>query len=574
MSKSSHPKKTAPTPNASQIAAVRRLADNGDLDQANQRLAALRKAFPGFKPLLGLAWEVEDQCGTPMHAAARAYAWLQASPQSRAAMEALCTSAKSAGLAAVYGRALQRLAALDGRDDFELPTHLEGALGTLSLAQAEAIDLSRMHLADSNPAASIAVLQGVDHPSARNNTALALFSSGDIAQARSVAEANWQADPDNLFALGHAVRWRCWAEGLERCKGFAAPLQHSRARRPEEAIAQVSGLRFLGDEDAALRAWETASSGTYWREASDDLCALFADLRKKPDVLPGSGHEWFPDPWLRALTALAGKQTDKNIAQWEQQWDALLDTCGAHADYLMRAVDLGDAGTRFLALAVLKQRAKRTDSAAVATLTALLTHRNGPDSARMELLTWMTEEGLLDRKEPAQVWASGELRDVRSHGIRISSEAHPSPFPPQGAALNERVHAAIGARNLPLALELAQQLDRMYPDQPLAITNMAAIKEGLGDPHEEIAGLYRRAYALAPDYLFARCGLARCLAKEGQLEDARALLEGMLEREEFHRSEYRSFLHAQRTLAVASGEWQAVRTIDQSLADLEQALQD
>lgn len=146
-------------------------------------------------------------------------------PNSRAAAEALVESARAASLAAVCVRALARMRALEGQSALPLIDFFEAPLGDLTLEQAEAIDLSRMHLADDDPAAAAAVLQGVDHPSARNNLALAMFCSGDVAQARDVIEANWQGNPVNLFALERAVRWRCWAEGLDRCLGLAVSLR-------------------------------------------------------------------------------------------------------------------------------------------------------------------------------------------------------------------------------------------------------------------------------------------------------------------------------------------------------------
>src|SRR5450830_1367264 len=385
MSKISQSKRLSPTPNTDQIAAVRRLVEIGDGVQARQRLAVLRKSFPDFKPLLGLAWEIEDRCGVPMLAAARAFDWQRASPNSRAALEALFESARAAGYAALYGRALQRLSAMDGESDFQLPANIASALGELSFEQAEAIDLSRMHLADDKPAAAISVLQGIDHPSARNNMALALFVSGDIEQALAVIEANWKDDPDNLFALGSIVRWRCWTQGQDRCMGFVAPLRHTTPRRAEDAIAQISALRFLGDDNAALLAWQKCEEAPYWQRSSNDLRAIFADLKESAVELPGGSSMWFPGPWIRALTAIAGKSKEK----WEQQWDTLLETCDAHVDYLIRAVNFGDAATRLLGLSVLKLRAKRSNGAALASVNALLTDANGPDSARMDLLNWL-----------------------------------------------------------------------------------------------------------------------------------------------------------------------------------------
>jgi tetratricopeptide (TPR) repeat protein len=505
-----------------------------------------------------------------MLATARAYEWQRASPNSRTAIEALFESARAAGYVALYGRALQRLSALDGESDFQLPENIVSALGSLSFEQAEAIDLSRMHLADDNPAAAIAVLQGIDHPSARNNMALAFFVFGEVAQAVSVIEANWQANPDNLFALDSVIRWRCWSQGLDRCIGFVAPLRHTTPRRAEDAIAQISALRFLGENQAALLAWMNCEKAPYWKGASNDLREIFADLKEACVQLPGGSGMWFPGPWIRALTAIAGKSKEK----WEQQWDTLLETCDAHVDYLIRAVDFGDAATRLLGLSVLKHRAVRSDRAALASVNALLTHPNGSDSDRMDLLNWLIDHGLRSRSESVEVWLSGELRTINSKSVRITDESRASPYPPEGTALNERVLESIGRRDLQQALSLAQHLNQMYPDQPMALVNLAGIKEGLKHPKAEVTDLYRQAYSMAPDYLFARCGLARCLAGDGQVEEAHKLLDGILDREEFHRSEYRSFLMAQHALALACGEHDAVRSLRASLVDLDKAVDD
>ena len=569
MSKTSHRKIQPPTPSAIQLTAVRRLAQSGDRAQAQQRLAVLRKSFPDFKPLLGLAWEVEDACGVPMLAAARAVAWQRASPQSRAANEALCSSARAAGLVAVYGRALQRLTAMDGAGVYALPESINSPFGTLSHEQAEALDLSRMHLADENPTAAMAVLQGLDHPSARNNLALAAFVGGDVAQAAAVIEANWRAEPDNLFALNSLVRWRCWIQGLDACLGFAAPLRHTTPRRAEDAVAQISALRFLGEDSAALLAWNNAEKAPYWPDVDDELRAMFSNLQRADVALAGGSNMWFPGPWLRALSSIANLPEN----QWEPRWDAVIETCDAHVDYLYRVATLGDPAARKLGQSVLKLRAKRADTAALARLQALLTHPAGPDSGRMELCSWLESEGLRNSGEPVSMWQAGALRMINPHGFRISNEPKASPFPPPGTRLNERFHEAIGLGKLPKALDLALQLRQMYPQEPSALINLAAIKEGLRHPADGITALYRQAFSMAPDYLFARCGWARCLTREGKISEAKSLLEGILDREEFHRSEYQSILLTQRELALALGEHEIARNLDQAITDLRKAME-
>lgn len=391
-----------------------------------------------------------------------------------------------------------------------------------------------------------------------------------MAQAREVAQANWQAHPANLFALERALRWRCWAEGLGPCMGAVPTLREAVPGRAEDAIARIAALRFLGETEAARQAVDDTQEAAYWGQATRDLREMFEDLAESPEQLPADDAAWFPRPWRHAMAALARESRHSGEAAVQARWDARLGECGAHAGYLERAAELGDAATRLLALGVLKHRAKAADAAAIAGLRQLLTRPCGPDAVRMELLDWLAEQGLQPRGDPADILAGGRVRTTRSYGLHIHDEPRPSPFPPQGQALQQRVHQALSRGALREALDLAQQLRDKYPGQPAALNDLAAIRQAMGAPLDEVAALYRQARELAPGDLFARCGLARCLAELGQVDEARALLEGLLERSDWHHSEYRSLLLAQRALAQASHDQDAVNVADQALRELSQ----
>ena len=638
MSKTKHAKPGATTPQASQLAAVRRLADAGKLLEARQRHAALRQAYPGFKPLLGLAWEIEWLAGDPIIAAARAWGWQLASPNSRQALEALAESAREAGLAALAARAGQRLRGLEsGRTEDAPMQTFDAPLGPLTFEQAQAIDLSRMHLADGQPGAAAAVLQGVDHPSARNNLALALFDSGDLRQALAVADEAWQANADNLFALDHALRWRCWFGGMERCAGYRELLRAAVPRRAEDATARIAALRFLGDLEGARRAWDDVEDKDYWEHAAEEQLDLFealgdalgdgdadedadadeagfrvdaievgaqagrdrvidrdlaadADIDASDDDTDDTDADfdddfdddidddidaltqsspWFTPAWTQTLHRVALDSKATSDAEVQTLWAAHLDACDAHADYLKRACEIGGAMVRVLALAVLKRRAKQGDAAALSALTGLLVSMGGTDATRLALLNWLNDEGLRDPAAPATMLSAGKVREMRSIAMNISAEPRPSPYSPEGTLLSVQMHEAIGQRDFDAALELALRLREMHPEQPSALTNVASIEQALGTAPVELISMYREALALAPDHLFARCGLARLLAPRGKLDEARALLEGLLERKDWHYSEYRSYMLAQRAMALAQGEHQALLAMDETLLDIE-----
>jgi hypothetical protein len=563
-------RKVKDAPPSDQVAAVRKLVQALDLPRARQRLAALRAAYPAFKPLYGLAWEIEDAGGYPMAACAAAWAWHQASPGSRAALEALVENARGAMLVGLAVRAQHRLRQLDEGPGVPEPVeHIDAPLGRLTLAEAEGLDLGRMFLANDDPAAARTALEGIDHPSARNNLALAGFFEGRVAHAAELAEANWRADTANLFALEQLVRWRCWTAGLADCRDYADVLRQTRARRPEEALARCLALQLLGDEQAMRQAHTEESGAAYWQGATDqqlDLFDLLIDPRADEESL-GEDATWFPRRWRKQLGAAAGPLR-RGEAGAQARWDAQLDACDAHADYLLRAVQWGPVTVRRVAREVLLRRAGLGDAPALAALLGSLTSARGADHERNALMASLTERGLCDAGQPVEVFLRGELRRVKPIGQRIHAEPTPSPFSAPVQALVERMHAAIGRNDMDQALRLAEKVRALEPEQPAAWANLAALQEGTGVPIEQIAASFRRAHELAPDYIFARCGLSRTLAQQGRLDEAAELLQGLDGRAEWHHSEYRSYLMSQRELAQARGQHDVVAELESALGHL------
>lgn len=172
---------------------------------------------------------------------------------------------------------------------------------------------------------------------------------------------------------------------MDRCVGFAGMVRQAKPDRADQAIAQVATLRFLGEAGAAHQAWKDAARAPHWTPG-DPARGMFDALGDPDAEWPGGSPQWFPSTWLGVLGGLA-REAQRNRPDAEQsRIDAHLGTCDAHADYLARAVELGDAATRELAREVLKRRAWRGDTAALATLDRGLRHPAGPDTERSNLL--------------------------------------------------------------------------------------------------------------------------------------------------------------------------------------------
>jgi hypothetical protein len=593
-------------PQPAQVDAVRRLAAGGRYEEASSRLAELRARFPAFKPLLALAWEVEWKAGSPIAACARAWDWTQASPGSRAALEALTDSAKEAGLFALATQTLMRLRVLDGQPLAE-PEPEIGPFGKLSLEQAARLDLGRVFLSDARFDAAQEAFAHIEHPAARNNLALTLQSKGDIDGALAAFEGSWQGEPRNLFALEWAIRLRLWRHGRDRAAGLIAPLRGTPPVRSEDAYAQIAGLVLLGAHADADAAWRAAEGAGYWsaggandallrtrfdylggiaahRLGQDDEAerrfrlASDADAAYAPPTFArfalatpaisggvsaevGDFATWFPSSWVGRITALKA-----DTAAIED----FLRRCDATAEYLGLAAEFGGEGPRRMALEILKLRARAGDAAAAAELKSLLARPCGPDRERSRLHAWLTESGLLQQGETTRLLTGGEVRDIQGMNVRITAEPEEVDYTPAESELNESLHAALRDNKLAKALDLARRFLALRPRDPRALGYVATVKEALGHPPEEWEALYRQALEIDPEYLFAKMGLAKAHARRGEVEAARELLGTVLGRPEYHYSEWRSILLAQVALAKATEDYGAVLRINEAIAQLQE----
>jgi len=551
-------RKTQIKPQPAQVAAIEHLIDAGNYAAAQQRLHALHQTYPDFTPLLRLAWDIEDQMDQHMSATARAYDWHQAAPNSEMALQALLQSARSQGLLALAWYAQERLDTLEGIPAQRHSSALDGPFGTVTRQMMVTGDLAQMHTADNNPKATIALLKDTTHPAGRNNLASAWFMAGEVQKAHDIAYATWQDFPDNLYALGLVVRWRCWLQGFERCHGFVAPLLATRPLRAEDAIARIETLRFLDQEALAQQAWQDVQRADFWKDADDSQIAAFESLKPAGASLQTFAGNWLGLGWLNDFRAqaLLMKESAQAFSPLLQQ---KLLGFGAHTDYLCRAMALGDELTKQLALSILKQRSllpdasAQTAQAAKAALLGLLKKPTGTDEERMELLRWLLDNKLASPSEPMVVWLRGKLESVQSSKIALTEEPLEALYAVQEDPRYREFLDLCHQKRFQQAHDAALQLCHEFPDDPPAWTNLATVKDALRHPQAELNQLYAHAFAIDPSYFFACTGYAICLARQGKTDEANALLKPLTLRTEFHVSQYRSLLNAQVVVAQAMG---------------------
>ena len=604
--------KTSPQPEPAQLKAIDRLLENEDYRGAIGKIRPLLRRFPDHGGLHRALVEALDQSGDQRAAGLAAFAWAEHRPNSLPAQEALLRFATVLGHLILAEDTAPKVRALGGETPgFPIDPNLKEAM----LVQPDGsrtspdvmvrFDIGKLHLEGRDFAGAIHRLEGVEVQPARNNRALALFHLGRAAEALDAFLSNYQADAQNLFALGWAARLRLYQGDETGALGLCAPLGAAEARRMEDALQQLDALLLLKQDQLAWDAFERASRSDWFEGAAgvggaalrhygacaacrlgraDDAQWLwesalapkrgdghpgFALARANLDDFPGKeGQPSFPvvsDPdqalpitWTRALRASKGDA------------GAELDTLTASNAYLRALYLAGDESFRGLIAFVLRHRAERSDSDAARLLRELATLPVGTKDERLGFLGFLRSQGLLGRDEPASYWDGERLREIKVAGTEVYREAKESDLPPDlEALLSEAVTLFNEQRPDEAATRLQTILERV-PDHPVALGNLAAARTMQGRD-AEARDLLRRVVDRHPDYLFARCNLARTLIEEGEIDEAEQLLDGLAERERLHIQEVFTVYGALAMLYKARGDHDAATSI---LASLEEMVED
>lgn len=587
------PKAARPQP--AQLDSIRRLAGRGQYQEAGARLDSLRRQFPGFKPLYGLAWEIARHKGIPAEACAAALDWTQASAQSQPAWSALAESALG-HFPSLATWAERRIAELSGRQAGAEPAAKETRYGTVRFQDAICLESCNVYLSAGRFNEAQAQIGDMDYVPARNNLALIHFAKGDITAAADLLAVTCRQAPDNLFGLAQRIRLQLWTGGMAAATELLQDLPSAHAQRPEDLDGQLSTLILLD---------RLAEADAIWREQAKQQekdsprdyaqfpyvgAYLAWRLGHREEALSRLGRSDTFDNLKGALSleSVTGTPPDWHIGELSVWWPlssthamqrALADEptlaieltrFAVHNDYLVRMAELGGRAGRLIASFMLKHRSRLGDTGAIAALRTLLVCPCGSDQERQHLRAWLIDEELVTASDVTQIWLNGEIRENKPLSFRLIYEAmEEEDLPPTDAAAYEEASDHFAAGDTARATALLQALAQRHPDHPRVLANLALMMFAAGQPVTAFEIPARRAFELAPDYAFARFAVAYALIQQDKVDEALALLPPILAREELHITEWRTCLGVQLTAARRQGDTATLRNVMSLLRDLE-----
>jgi tetratricopeptide (TPR) repeat protein len=450
-----------------------------------------------------------------------------------------------------------------------------------------------------------------------NNVSAMFWEQGQPEPAISTALKVLDAEPQNVHALSNLVRYHVLSGHSDEAPQFAARLKASTAPAFDRTLKIAEALTYLGDDQgvldafqsadretelnvpsagmlyhlaavAAFRLGKTADAERYWRRSLKllpgfELAAGNLDDLRKP---PAERHGPWPftlgyyikketiNELIEALSAgysetqsvrrSAGSKVkspgknisvegdlDVNIVNVTHRW---YESHPEVAALLPVLLERGDPGGREFAFKMVNFL---ETPALLEALKDFSLGRFGPDMMRAEAAQKCIEAGLLP-SGMQKLWSRGQPRDVILMGFEIHAEpveTHGRQVEKLHEAALEAMHAGDGAKGE----ALLRQAIELEPDAPDLLNNLGAALELQGRKDESYA-LLRDVYARFPDYFFGQTSMAMLHIHQGEMDQARRILEGLGARPRLHILEFDALCVTYIDLFLAENNKPAARS--------------
>lgn len=431
-----------------------------------------------------------------------------------------------------------------------------------------------------------------DFESAQNNLSMMDAVEGKLTTAIERTRRLLKRHPDNVHALSNMVRFLCLSGKLGEAAEWGSKLKAVETDAPEALLKKAEGLAFLGDDQgvldafrqsegvgnkdskdskgkkekvgrieeplfyhlaaaASMRLGDDRAARKYWRAAlkiepgfelaEENMADLRKPLGKRNAPWYFSFHYWINARTLQDLAKMMEVMPeDSTLEQATRAFNQFIRKHPEIEGLVPVLLDRSDGDGRAFALQIATVHETPT---MLAALKEFALSKRGPDDMRLEAFSAVTEAGLLS-SEPVQVWRGGKWEEIMGIGYDIQYEPNDSGHSEQVIDLLSEGTQAIHDKEYDKAERLLKQALELKPGAPDIRNNLALAYERRGR-REESAAMIEQIHADHPDYIFATLSLARRYILEGELAKAKALLEPLLARRQFHITEFAAFANAQ-----------------------------
>jgi tetratricopeptide (TPR) repeat protein len=397
-----------------------------------------------------------------------------------------------------------------------------------------------------------------DNVHALSNLARLLFITGRYAEATTMAQRlkDSQAPAADL--------WTKKAEALAYLADHEGLLElYQQAREADKTVEESALFLHLvavamynqGREGQARRLWRRAlKAEPAFKLARQNLDDLDQPIGERNAPWAFSLPYWISEKTIRELY-LTFKTASRREAAARSEAGKFLKR---HPEIISLAPHLlahGDAACREI---VLNLAGATQDAAFLEALKVFALGQRGADDLRMQAAQLLVENDMLPPGS-VRLWLEGEWKDVLLLNFEVTPEAEERNPNPRVQSLAEKAIYALQDRDGRRAQELLEQAIALDPELPSLQNNLGVAYELQGQA-EKAHAMVREIHERFPDYLFGVTGVAMLAVREGDVETAHKLLNGLLTRKQLHVAEFDALCAAQIEVFLAEKNREAARS--------------
>jgi tetratricopeptide (TPR) repeat protein len=191
----------------------------------------------------------------------------------------------------------------------------------------------------------------------------------------------------------------------------------------------------------------------------------------------------------------------------------------------------------------------------LAALEGFVHGQRGRDEQRMNAGQILSEAGLLP-SGPTRMWMRGEWQELLMLNFEITPEPEESDLSPEVLRLSDKAYHALKSGEPEKAQQLLEQAIAQEPDSPTLLNNLAKALEMQGDK-EKMQAILLDMHQRFPDYFFGIISRARMAMQDGDLEVARRMVDGLMQRRRLHYSEFEALCMVQIDICIREDNRQA-----------------
>ena len=431
-------------------------------------------------------------------------------------------------------------------------------------APAPLNNISLSYVLEGKLAKALEITQQVleQHPQnlhARCNFVQLLTRLGRDAEAQAMLEPMRNETPENLDHWGKLMETFAIAGDdaavvsvYERARKNVGRDADKMLGAHSHHMAAVSHAR-LGNTREAKRLWNRAlSQSPTMTIAEDNLDDIALPVGERNGAWHFPFQQWITRDWIPRLERILRENAHRSADRLRREYERAFATTPELKVALSILLDRGDPIGRKIALGVASHYP-------LPGLVEFALGQHGTDSDRMEAGRSAVEHGLLDASQPVVLYVKGKPIESFLLSYEIHSEQEESGLPEQAQEYLEAAHEALQQRKAEEALEWIEMGLELVPDEK-TLLNYKAAAFGLLKRDAEERAVIEHTVALYPDYLFARCAMAKLCAQEKRFDEAEEWLKPIRTRTRFHHSEFKAFAITQAELLRARGEKEGAKS--------------